>query len=185
LQKNEQEVHEMFRQAGWGNGDLKVIIHPAASLPAKQWPLDRFASVMRVLRDRHHARFIYTGAKGDAGLYREIEQQGPFQGLDLCGQTSLRENISVYRAASLFFGVDSGPMHVAAASGIPVVALFGPTDERKWGPWGDGHRVITKRLSCYPCKPHKCDQYECMTRITVDEALEALETSIGKLAPRS
>jgi heptosyltransferase-2 len=183
LQEHERRVHEMFRLAGWGNGDLKVIIHPAASLPAKQWPLDRFASVMKVLRDRHQARFIYTGAKGDAGLYRAIEQQGPFHGLDLCGKTSLRENISVYRAANMFFGVDSGPMHMAAAAGIPVVALFGPTDERKWGPWGAEHTVITKRLSCYPCKPHKCRQHECMTRITVDDALEALETRIGKLAP--
>lgn len=185
LPENDRKVQDMFRKEGWTDRDLKIIIHPAASLPAKQWPLDRFASVMKVLRERHGARFIYTGAKGDGALYREIEQLGPFHGLDLCGKTSLRENISAYARADLFFGVDSGPMHMAAAAGTPVVALFGPTDERKWGPWGGEHRVVTKRLPCYPCKPHKCRQHDCMTMITVDDALKALQTSIGKLSPRN
>ena len=180
--ESDNKVQGLFRSAGWSEKDLKVIIHPAASLPAKQWPLDRFAAVMKHLQERHQARFIYTGAKGDSGLYQEIEKHGPFHGLDLCGKTSLRENISVYRAANLFFGVDSGPMHMAAAAGVPVVALFGPTDERKWGPWGDDHMVLTKRLSCYPCKPHKCGKNECMDRITVHDALEALEAGISKLA---
>ena len=126
-------------------------------------------------------RFVYTGAKGDEGLYHEIEKMGPFSGLNLCGITNLHENLSVYRAANLFFGVDSGPMHMASAVGVPVVALFGPTDERKWGPWGDGHTVITKRLSCHPCKPHKCADNECMKQITVQEALDAIEEKIKKI----
>lgn len=176
--ESDQKVAALFRNAGWDEQDLKIVIHAAASLPSKQWPLDRFASVMKALRDRYRARFIYTGAKRDAGLYREIERQGPFGGLNLCGMMNLRENISVYRAANLFFGVDSGPMHMAAASGIPVVALFGPADERTWGPWGEGHTVITKRLSCYPCKPHKCGSNECMKRITVEEAIRALQQKI-------
>jgi ADP-heptose:LPS heptosyltransferase len=70
---------------------------------------------------------------------------------------------------------------MAAAVGVPVVALFGPTDERKWGPWGEEHTVITKRLSCYPCKPHKCGDNECMKRIGVEEVIDALERKTGKL----
>ena len=182
--ENDAKVKTSLKQAGWKPDDLKIVIHAAASLPAKQWPLERFAAVMAVLRDRYHARFVYTGAKGDATLYREIEKHGPFKGLDLCGVTNLRENISVYRSADLFFGVDSGPMHMAAAVGVPVVALFGPTDERKWGPWGKGHTVITKRLSCHPCKPHKCADNECMKQITVEEAIEAVEQKIKTLVPK-
>lgn len=181
-QENDERARSFFRDAGWKPDDLKIVVHAAASLPAKQWPLDKFAAVMRVLRDRYNARFIYTGAKGDAALYREIEKQGPFGGLDLCGVTNLRENISVYRSAGLFFGVDSGPMHMAAAAGIPVVALFGPTDERKWGPWGNNHTVISKRLSCHPCKPHKCGNNICMTKIAVEDCLEALDQKIMNMA---
>jgi len=176
--ENEKKVAAIIAQAGWKDDDLKVIIHAAASLPAKQWPLDRFASVMTVLRDRHHARFVYTGSAGDAELYRAIEKLGPFNGLDLCGVTTVRENLSVYKRADLFFGVDSGPMHMAAAMGVPVVALFGPTDERKWGPWGEGHTVVTRRLPCHPCKPHKCSDNLCMKQISVEDALEAVEKNL-------
>lgn len=183
-QNNDEKARSLFTNAGWKNDDFKIIIHAAASLPAKQWPLERFAAVMKVLRDKHNARFIYTGARGDAALYQKIEKHGPFNGLDLCGVTNLRENISVYRKANLFFGVDSGPMHMAAATGIPVVALFGPTDERKWGPWGEGHTIITKRLSCHPCKPHKCIDYECMNSITVEDTLDILEQKIKTMIPK-
>ncbi len=182
--KSDAETGKLFSEAGWKKDDLKIIIHAAASLPAKQWPLDRFAAVMSILKERYGARFIYTGALADAGLYGEIERLGPFKGMDLCGKTGLHANLSVYRASHLFFGVDSGPMHMAAAVGVPVVALFGPTDERKWGPWGDGHSVITRRLSCYPCKPHKCHDNTCMKQIPVKEALEAVENKLSAIVPK-
>ncbi len=183
--EGEAKARSIFAEKGWGKSDLKIIIHAAASLPAKQWPLDRFSAVMQVLQSKYGAHFIYTGASEDAALYAEIEKKGPFKSLNLCGITTLHENISIYRGSDLFFGVDSGPMHIAAAVGVPTVALFGPTDERKWGPWGDGHRVITKRLSCYPCKAHKCTNNECMKRISVDEALSVLEQNIKILSLRT
>ncbi len=133
---------------------------------------------------KYGAHFIYTGAPVDSALYHEIERLGPFNGINLCGTMGLHANLSVYRAAHLFFGVDSGPMHMAAAVGVPVVALFGPTDERKWGPWGDGHIVITRRLSCYPCKPHKCPDNDCMKKISVEEALEAVEKKLSAIVPK-
>jgi heptosyltransferase-2 len=178
---HDRKAVELFANAGWRTGDLKVIVHAAASLPAKQWPLSRFAEVMRSLRDRRGARFVYTGAKADSGLYEEIERLGPFGGLNLCGVTTVRENIAVYRACDLFFGVDSGPMHMAAAVGTPVVALFGPTDERKWGPWGEGHVVVSRRLSCHPCKPHTCSDHRCMEQITAAEALAAVEQKLAAI----
>ena len=180
----ERNARDLFAKAGWKTGDLKVIVHAAASLPAKQWPLGRFAEVMRSLQGNQGARFVYTGAKADSGLYEEIERLGPFGGLNLCGVTTVRENIAVYRACDLFFGVDSGPMHMAAAVGTPVVALFGPTDERKWGPWGEGHVVISRRLPCYPCKPHLCSDYQCMEQITAAEALAAVGQKLTAITPK-
>ncbi len=182
--EQDRMVRGLFREQGWQEQDLKVIIHAAASLPAKQWPTERFAAVMDRLRRNYPVRFVYTGASGDSPLYEEIERRGDFNGLNLCGRTTLYENVAVYRACDLFFGVDSGPMHMAAAVGVPVVALFGPTDERKWGPWGAGHTVITKRLSCRPCKPHKCGDNDCMKQISAEEAFEAVERALDPAAPR-
>jgi heptosyltransferase-2 len=181
----EDKARRLFAGAGLDRDSLKVVIHAAASLAAKQWPLERFAFVMRTLRDRYGAQFVYTGAKGDSPLYEEIERFGHFGGLNLCGATTLRENIAVYRACDLFFGVDSGPMHMAAAAGIPVVALFGPTDERKWGPWGEGHVIVSKRLPCHPCKPHKCKDHKCMDQISADDALQAVEAKLRDITPKS
>jgi ADP-heptose:LPS heptosyltransferase len=70
---------------------------------------------------------------------------------------------------------------MAAAVGIPVVALFGPTDDRKWGPWGEGHVVISKHLACAPCKPHKCNDNVCMQKISVNEAWEALQKKLSAI----
>jgi len=182
--EQDRKVSTLFAGTGWKSGDLKVIIHAAASLPAKQWPLERFTSVMRELRDQFQARFVYTGAKSDSPLYESIEASGRFSGLNLCGVTSLRENIAVYRACDLFFGVDSGPMHMAAAAGVPVVALFGPTDERKWGPWGEGHSVVSKHLACHPCKPHKCNDHQCMDQISVADALAAVMVKVKGIETR-
>jgi ADP-heptose:LPS heptosyltransferase len=179
--ENDAKVKARFARAGWKTEDLKIIIHPGQP-PGKAMAARSFASVMRVLRDRYKARFVYTGAKGDVALYREIEKHGPFNGLDLCGVTNLRENISVYRAANLFFGVDSGPMHMAAATGLPVVALFGPTDERKWGPWGQGHTVITKRFP-YPANHNALTM--SVKRITVEEAPRLLNRRSGPLSRSS
>lgn len=181
LPEHTRKARDLFAAAGWRDEDTKIVIHASASLAAKQWPLNRFAEVMRALQARYPVRFVYTGAAGDVSLYRELEQMGPFDGLDLCGATSIRENVAVYSVCDLFFGVDSGPMHMAAAAGIPVVALFGPTDERKWGPWGPGHRVISKRLFCHPCKPHKCTDFQCMEQITAAEALEAVDRVIRSI----
>lgn len=181
LPEHEENIREKFAGRGWADKDFKVVIHAAASLPAKMWPLDRFAGVMQHLQRTFHARFVYTGARGDSAFYEEIERRGPFGGLNLCGITSLRENIAAYRSCDLFFGVDSGPMHMAAAAGIPVVALFGPTDERKWGPWGKDHVVISKSLSCHPCKPHKCGNNECMMQITVDDAVRVLDEKVREM----
>jgi heptosyltransferase-2 len=177
--EEDSKAKGLLFHAGSKKDDLKIIIHAAASLTAKQWPLDRFAQVMRILQERFQARFVYTGSKEDSRLYKEIEQQGPFNGLNLCGITSVRENIALYRECDLFFGVDSGPMHMAAAVGVPVVALFGPTDERKWGPWGIGHVIVSKFLDCHPCKPHKCTDNECMKQISVADALKAVESKIA------
>jgi heptosyltransferase-3 len=102
--------------------------------------------------------------------------------LDLCGKTTIKQLAAVSSVSDLFLGVDSAPMHIAAAVGTPVIALFGPTGETQWGPWGENHKVISKYMNCKPCKRGVCDGIElrkCLETITKEEVIDALSSALG------
>ncbi len=91
---------------------------------------------------------------------------------DLVGRTSLKELAYLCSRSELMISTDTGSMHLAAAMDLPVVALFGPTAPWRTGPYGDGHSVIRKGLSCSPCFKRRCESRECMLAIEVKEVLE-------------
>ena len=96
--------------------------------------------------------------------------------IDLCGVTTIKQLAAISAASDLFIGVDSAPMHIAAAVGTPVIALFGPTGEMQWGPWGKQHLIFTKRMHCRPCPESRCSGIEvrkCLEEITMDEVIAA------------
>jgi heptosyltransferase III len=98
--------------------------------------------------------------------------------LDLSGRLSLRELAALTAQARLFVGVDSAPMHIAAAMGTPTVALFGPSGDKEWGPWNVAHRVVTADFSCRPCGLDGCGGgkvSECLTTLPVDKVLAACD----------
>jgi len=106
--------------------------------------------------------------------------------IDLVGRTSLTELAAVVERAVLFLGVDSAPMHMAAALGVPVIALFGPSGERSWGPWGDGHVVLSSPFLCRPCGQDGClgsKRSDCLEAISPQAVLEAADAVLARTAP--
>jgi len=101
--------------------------------------------------------------------------------LDLAGKTDLIELAAVLSRAALVVSVDTGPMHLAAALGRPVVAVFGPTNPVRTGPYGPGHTLVTARLDCQPCYRRRCRHLRCLQAVSVEQvtaaALAALERS--------
>jgi heptosyltransferase-3 len=98
--------------------------------------------------------------------------------LNLAGRTSLKQLAAVSIRSKLFIGVDSAPMHIAAAAGTPVIALFGPSGEHMWGPWGQGHTVISKDWPCRPCGRDGCQgskRSKCLEEIRVEEVKTVVE----------
>jgi ADP-heptose:LPS heptosyltransferase len=122
-------------------GAPPVIVGLGASKPAKRWPAERYGALARALADEGLAVCLIggPGERDDARVAREAA--GP-RVRDLVGQTSLVELAALCRGARLFVGGDTGPMHVAVASGLRAVVLFGPGDPRRTGPWGEGHRIV-------------------------------------------
>lgn len=159
-----------------------VVLAPGAAYgQAKQWPPDRMAELAARIVTGHDATCIVVGASHDRTAARAIESwiraNAPDVAgrvVDLVGRTSLGALVGVAARSSVFVSNDSGAMHLAAALGRPVVAIFGPTDERATRPLGD-HDVITEPVFCRPCMLRDCPiDHRCMKRITVDRVLAAV-----------
>ncbi len=107
--------------------------------------------------------------------------------VNLTGRLSLKELGALIAQARLFFGMDSAPMHLAAAVNTPAVALFGPSGVFNWGPWGAGHLVIKKDWECLPCGRDGCEGSKvsrCLVELTPEEVLTQMEQHFGELADK-
>lgn len=157
--------------------DLILGINPGAAYgSAKCWPPERFIEVTKKLLRHDKLQVIYFGDQAGTPLVDTICQDLPKESvINLAGKTSLRELVALISCCSLFLTNDSGPMHIAAALGIPLVALFGSTSDTTTGPYGHG-TVIHKHVACSPCYKRICPiDFRCMTRINVDEVYAELE----------
>lgn len=167
----------LLAQHGIPPGAALVGFAPGAAYGhAKRWPPSRVAEVVaRLVRERG-AACVLVGAAGDREAGREIESSLPsdLAVANLIGRTDLRVLMGVMTACRAFVSNDSGAMHLAAAVGVPVTALFGPTKERVTAPLGD-HDVLLHQVFCRPCMLRDCPiDHRCMKRITVDEVFTSV-----------
>ncbi|HYC34818.1 MAG TPA: putative lipopolysaccharide heptosyltransferase III [Usitatibacter sp.] len=155
-----------------------IHVHPTSRWMFKAWTEPKYAELLRRLaRDGH--RVVLTAAPDarEKAIAARILAEAAVPVVDLAGQLTLRELGVVAANAKLFFGVDSAPMHIAAAMGTPVVALFGPSSEKVWGPWGVAHRVVVSDHPCRPCGNDGCGGgkvSECLTLLDVSRVHSAL-----------
>jgi 3-deoxy-D-manno-octulosonic-acid transferase/heptosyltransferase-1 len=165
---------EGFLQAN--NFDKKerfVAVSPIALWDTKLWEDEKFARLCDRITKELKVRVVFTGS--NRRKLESIQSRMRLPAVNIGGKTTLRDLAHLYRLSSLLITTDSGPMHIAAAVGTPVVALFGPTDPSRTGPYGMGHTVIRKDLSCSPCFLKKCDSMKCMRDITIEEVYQAVK----------
>ncbi|MBL0142575.1 MAG: putative lipopolysaccharide heptosyltransferase III [Betaproteobacteria bacterium] len=159
-------------------------IHPTSRWLFKAWTDERNAELLqRLVRDGH--RLALTGAPTarEQAIVKRILDRAGVAVTDLSGQLTLREMGALAARARLFVGVDSAPMHIAAAMGTPVVALFGPSGEHQWGPWMVPHRVVESGHSCRPCGNDGCGGSkvsECLTQLPVDRVHSAINELLAQ-----
>jgi heptosyltransferase-1 len=129
---------------------------------------------------------VLVGAPADRTVVDEVIGRMRRPPVDLCGKTGLKDLIALFRRLRVVITNDSGPMHLAAALGTPVVAVFGPTDPARTGPYGPGHVVLQSGIPCSPCLRRRClnaVRMECLTAIGPDQvtqkALELIRGSSG------
>jgi lipopolysaccharide heptosyltransferase II len=171
---------------GWAEGLVRelgappVLVNLGASKPANRWEPERFGALARALHASGAVPVCLTGGPADRPAAERARATAGSGVLDLVGATTLPALVALARRARLFIGCDTGPMHIAAAVGTPVIALFGPADPSRTGPFGEGHRIVRVPPSCAPCHRQTCNQvrHACMEDITVEHVLAAARASL-------
>ncbi len=166
--------------------DTVIGINPGSTYGrAKRWLPERFAETADRLRQEvehsggSRAAILLLGARGEEALGREIAARVSGRTAVLSGATTVRELMAAVKRCTLLVTNDTGPMHIAAAFGVPVVAVFGPTDWRTTSPFGEIHRVVRQPVDCAPCLLRECPiDHRCMTRVTVEQVYEAAASSL-------
>ncbi len=173
--KDYEQAHRMLETLSLDQKQW-IMIHPAARYWFKAWPSDRFAALADVLYEKGF-QVVLVGSRNEQILETEILKAAQHPIASLLGKTSLLELAALMRHGRLFVGNDAGPMHIAAAVGCPVVALFGPSNPAVWGPRGKDTKTIYKGLDCRECFHPGCFRGEqsCMKLITVEEVLDAAQ----------
>ncbi|MCC6128131.1 MAG: lipopolysaccharide heptosyltransferase II, partial [Chlamydiae bacterium] len=176
-EKEIAEAKELLHQRGFkGQGKLIGVNPGAAYGPAKCWPAERFRELAKKLLQREDVWLVFFGDSSADELIKGISRELPERAMNLAGVTSLRELACLIKSCDLLVTNDSGPMHVAAAFQIPMVAFFGSTDDQKTGPYGQSEGVMNKRVSCSPCFKRVCPiDFRCMKEIGVDEVFLRIE----------
>ena len=169
-------VAELFETHGL-TSDGFIHLHPTSRWLFKCWPAEKTAALMDALHAEGH-RLVLTAAPdaNESALIAAIKSLTRAPYVDLSGQLSLKELAALTAQARVFIGVDSAPMHIAAATGTPTVALFGPSGDKEWGPWQVMHRVVTTDHTCRPCGRAGCGDSrisDCLVTLPVERVLKA------------
>ena len=178
---------EFFNEMGIDPNRPVIAIHPEAGRrgePRRRFPLDRFVSVADLLVERYNAQIILTGAPSELKISEQIAARTRTPCIVAAGKTEINQLAALFSKADFLICGNCGPMHLAAATGTPVVALHGPTNLSQWGPWGDGHTILYVDVPCSPCLnlgfEYGCSALSdgtspCMHTIQVGEVLKACE----------
>jgi len=193
LDKEEiQEAKALLTQSLHLNHKSPLIgINPGATYgSAKRWLPERFAELIQRTINELDGRVVLFGSKSEVEITKEITEKITQNAdhrsqitdyasriLNMTGKTNLRQLAALISECDVFITNDSGPMHIASALFVPIVAIFGSTDRTVTGPFGRGHKIISKDVACSPCLERECPEkhLKCMTEITTEDVFSALK----------
>jgi heptosyltransferase-2 len=163
-----------------GSGPAIAINPGAAYGSAKRWYPERFAAVADRLAEEYGVRVVLTGGPAEEEIGRDIAAAMAASPLNLIGRTTVRQLMALLSLCRLVVTNDSGPMHVAAAFDVPVVAVFGPTDHTTTSPLTANSRIVRHGVECAPCLLRQCPtDHRCMAAVTVEDVLGAARELLG------
>jgi len=172
-------ISALLEKAGIAAHETCIAIHPGASCPSKIWPVRRFAELADALHKQYGWKVVLVAGNADKAHAAAVADAMSSPVVNLAGKTSILQLASLLRRAAIFVSNDSGPVHVAAAVGTPVVSIFGRRQPglspRRWGPTSPRSVALHKDVGCIECLAHHCKkQFACLSAITVDDVVRAV-----------
>ena len=155
-----------------------ALLAPGTNWPTKRWPIERFAALPPLLKQRFDLDTVVVGGPAERELTARIAGA-----TNLAGQTTLRQLCALVERAAVVISNDSGPMHIAAAMDRPLVALFGPTNPVRTGPHNRPDAVLRLDMPCSPCYSRQCSHQSCLQWIQVEPVLRAVELQLSAASP--
>lgn len=177
-EEEKQQTKAITAQAGLDMDQQYLVLAPGTNWSSKCWPTEHYARLIDKLHEDGHVP-VLIGGPADTKLGEEILSQSKARPVNLIGGTTLKQLAYIIKKAVVFTGGDTGPMHLAAALNTPVIALFGPTDPARNGPYGANHTVITASVPCVGCWQRVCSKPEhCMKSIEVEKVYRVLKQKL-------
>ncbi|HWV46109.1 MAG TPA: lipopolysaccharide heptosyltransferase II [Nitrospira sp.] len=186
LEKDMATVRELCRRKGFSMDKPWVAMNIGARWPTKRWPLASFAAVVDQLHETHRDPVVMIGSADERAYTNRLRALTDRPFVDLSGEIPLGCLPALLSTATAMITNDSGPMHIAAALGVPVIAMFGPTSAIRTGPYGAGHHVLAGRVSCSPCFSRVCrhdPELECLHLIKPTQVVDVIRPLLAAHVP--
>jgi heptosyltransferase-2 len=179
-----RDAEALLQSAGAPAGGKRIAVGPGASYgSAKCWPPERFAAALNQTAGQAGADIILFGTAGDAAVSAEIEKGLQHKAINLVGKTKISDLPALLSRCTIFLGNDSGAMHVAAAVGLPVVAIFGPTDPFGTAPVTPKCTIVQEKSYCSPCFLRRCPtDHRCMNLIAPGQVSDKVTKVLAEVA---
>ena len=166
-------IENILKENGIASNEKIIVVSAGARSATKRWPQEKFVELIEALHKEYKARFILIGDQEDALANEYIAVNCKVPVLDLSARTTLKQVAVLLKRSAILITNDSANLHLASYLDIPVVAIFGPTDEFKYGPWSSNCRIAKKEIFCRPCRKAQCRYatLECLQRVSPEEVL--------------
>ncbi len=179
--QDEEYIKKILNENNIKEQDKIVVIAAGARSHIKKWPQDRFAGLISSLPKEGPVKIVLIGDKDDIATNKYIAEHTQIPLLDLSGKTALMQLAALLKRASLLITNDSAPLHLGSYLNLPIVAIFGPTNELKYGPWSEVCAVVKKDIHCRPCEKAQCrfGTLKCMEIIQVEDVLRQVRNILN------
>lgn len=170
------EVKEILKKENINLDKKIVLIHPGGGWISRRWQKEKFAKLIDLINENFEANVMLIGGKeggaSEKGLDEEIIYLSKTKITNLTGKLTLKQLMAIFKLASLFIANEAGPMHIATALKVPAIAILGPTDAKRTGPFGKTTTIFQKKVPCQPCRNRTCTKVDCMKLVCVDEVFK-------------